>query len=319
MWVFLLILVSFIVVGADSWHANSLLAMRNGIRKMANRMQSVKITTTDDISIGRIKDEIENGPIPKRSREFRVNGWRWHTQSVLRDLDRFEKVIEYERNVNIRQLSNKKGTISNLNPLNDQNSKSNIDLTKRLMLCYTYVCQFNWRALMRVERDIFYPWLRDILPEQSRALAIEFTQSPARARTLMDRLKRECEGVQRENPATFNAALATLDELRSCAKRSQKLQENVFVPFITAHITVRDQERFNRQVIKTLGMLESQVHLVGMREAISKQPTEEKIFKQQIPRLVQSMIPVWRNAVYKKKTMCLELPNSASVNDNVLL
>ncbi len=54
----------------------------------------------------------------------------------------------------------------------------------------------------------------------------------------------------------------TLEEMRVCVMRSQKLQETIFVPFIAAHVPVKKQEVFNRRVIQKLGLLESQVSYI---------------------------------------------------------
>ena len=106
---------------------------------------------------------------------------------------------------------------------------------------------------------------------------------------------------------SYDVPLLTIQEMKYVAKRSRKLQEEVFVPFIASHITTREQEVFNRRVIKKLGLLESQIHLVGMQDTISKQKDESLLFKKQIPKMVRSMIPVWKSTVYAKLSAYLDV------------
>ena len=255
------------------------------MKRFRNRLLAKAEDMSESFSTGMLLNEIEHGPIPMNSRNFRINGWRWHTQAVIRDLKRFEDVLRKSQdNVNLTQR----------------------ELTDRLLQCHKFVCNFNWAALMRVEREIFYPWLRDLLPEQGRLLAAEFTQSHKVATGLSYRLREEILSVRHGSPDSFRQTLHTIGEMRACAQRSQKLQETIFVPFIAAFVPVKEQEVFNRKVIKKLGLLESQVHLVGMREAIAGDKQEQIKFKEQIPRVVQAAIPVWRKTIYVKRTACFE-------------
>ena len=263
----------------------------------ARRIQARLRSATKELSTtsAAILENIEGGPIPKKNREFRINGWRWHTQAVIRDLDRFEGVMKRSQ---------------------EDSSLTKHELVDRLQRCQAFVCDFNWGALMRVENEIFYPWLRDLLPEQSKVLAQEFTKSHAQVRSLSSRLRAECKNVRHGSPDTFHRVLNTLEEMRTVAHRSQDLQENIFVPFIAAYVPVKEQEVFNRRVIKKLGLLEAQVHLVGMRDAIDGNVVEQKRFREQIPRVVQASIPVWRKAIYTRKTQCLNYAN-VDVNQDV--
>ena len=170
-------------------------------------------------------------------------------------------------------------------------------MIERLTKCHSFVCNFSWKALMRVEKEIFYPWLRDILPIQSTALANEFTIMHELARKLSDRLITECTKVKHWDSTSYDKPLLTIQEMQLALNRSRKFQENVYVPFIASHIETREQEIFNRRVIRKLGVLESQIHLVGMRECITDNKNERKMFRQQIPKMVQTMIPADRKSV----------------------
>lgn len=80
----------------------------------------------------------------------------------------------------------------------------------------------------------------------------------------------------------------------------------MFVPYIAAYVSVKDQDKFNRMVISKLGILESQIHLVSMAEAIQETPKEMKLFQSQIPKVARLLIPVWRNRFYNPRTACLQ-------------
>lgn len=80
----------------------------------------------------------------------------------------------------------------------------------------------------------------------------------------------------------------------------------MFVPYISAYIGRKEQEKFNRRVISRLGLLDSQVHLVSMAEAIKEQPIEWNMFKEQIPNIAQLLLPVWKKRLYNPRTSCLE-------------
>jgi hypothetical protein len=93
--------------------------------------------------------------------------------------------------------------------------------------------------------------------------------------------------------------------IRKSYEKIQSVQESIFVPYISAFIPKKEQENFNRKVITTLGMLASQVHLVGMIEAIKDQPIEMALLKAQIPSLAQVTLGIWKKRLYEPKTRCL--------------
>jgi len=100
---------------------------------------------------------------------------------------------------------------------------------------------------------------------------------------------------------------ALIDKMSSSAQRIRNAQQSIFVPYIAAFVTKDEQEKFNRRVIARLGLLDSQVHLVSMTEAIKDLPEELHLFKVQIPRVAQALIPVWKKRLYSPKASCLEI------------
>ena len=91
-----------------------------------------------------------------------INGWRWHTASVLRDLQRFSLIVkDTEKEI-------EKGTSQSLSLSSSSSSLEN--KFEQINGCHKFVCDFNWKALMRVERELFFPWLSEILPVSAKPL-----------------------------------------------------------------------------------------------------------------------------------------------------
>ena len=82
------------------------------------------------------------------------------------------------------------------------------------------------------------------------------------------------------------------------------------MPFVSAYVTKKDQEKFNNRVIRNLGLLDSQVHMVSMNEAIHGNKKEEKLFRSQIPFVVRKLIPVWKKRLYLPRTKWLDGSNT---------
>ena len=54
--------------------------------------------------------------------------------------------------------------------------------------------------------------------------------------------------------------------------------------------------------MSNLGLLESQIHLVSMCDAIQHDHVESKLFKKQIPKIARSVLPLWRKRLYIPRT-----------------
>ena len=124
---------------------------------------------------------IAEGPIPKSERQFLINGWRWHTASALRDLERYSVVIE------------KIEAECDMNQLNDK--KSNEDIKNRIISCYNYVCDYNLKALIKIESELFFPWLQRLLPSGALPLMSEIMQEQADVRILSNQIGQLCESL----------------------------------------------------------------------------------------------------------------------------
>ena len=69
---------------------------------------------------------------------FHIQGWRWHTLSLVRDTNRLEKLA-------LQLLSNKKL---------DDKSEKDIDSAA------SHVIDFSMKGLHGIENDLFFPWLK---------------------------------------------------------------------------------------------------------------------------------------------------------------
>jgi len=98
-----------------------------------------------------------------------------------------------------------------------------------------------------------------------------------------------------------------LVQLYTSVENSYQLQQISIVPCIANRVSLSEQKTLNNQVLKTLGLLESRTHLVGMYDTICSIPNttvrkeELDTFRDVIPWLPQKMIPRWRTSLYEPK------------------
>lgn len=296
--------------------SNKLSTAFGNFQKTLSKHQSKLKAKSQDIDFSEYNFEnlIENGPIPPSERNFLINGWRWHTISVIRDIDRFVSVMRKLRNFyeNDSEIKNNKLTNANIIPLK----------------CFDFVCGFNWKALRRVETELFFPWLKSMISSDnaSKAEAVDYLfanvlRQHSSIIVLTSKLSDLCNNFKASNDITYiggnnefkikqrleniQSIEDTLQSMKKCALDIQNIQESVFVPYIAAHVNKREQEKFNSKVIKRLGLLDSQVHIVSMFEAIKEQPIEVTRFKNQIPRIAQTLIPIWKSRLYNSKAQFL--------------
>jgi hypothetical protein len=96
--------------------------------------------------------------------------------------------------------------------------------------------------------------------------------------------------------------------MQSCAKTMMDVENYLLVPAIAKVVPESEQHSFNSKVLRSLGLLDSRLHLVAMYEAIEESwNTEEKaLFKQAIPSIPQMMIPRWKRKLYGPKAGVLD-------------
>ena len=154
-----------------------------------------------------IEDLIENGPIPKEQRRYVINGWRWHTQSVIRDLDRFVSIVD--------EAYRKSSKIS----LSDQE----LIVGSQLFECYRFVCEFNWGGLRRVERDLFFPWFKKLLHPSNHHLFSDMLVSHDHIDKLCEEIGVRCASLSQAN----RDVRATRADLRSVENLLRQMRASV--------------------------------------------------------------------------------------------
>ena len=95
------------------------------------------------IQLQNLDELIQQGPIPVSERAYLINGWRWHTLSVIHDLNRLISILESTK----------------------RQKEVNDNTMTRIHQSYNFLYKFNWNALKRVEVTVFFPWLKSMLPQ----------------------------------------------------------------------------------------------------------------------------------------------------------
>ena len=260
-----------------------------GSARLPPLSSSLSDALSPNMDVTAFQQLVQAGPVPEPSRDFLINGWRWHTQAVLRDLRRFIALVQ--------SLASE--TTSTHSP-----SASRSDLLQR---CHAFVCGFSWRALMTIEGEIFFPWLADLLPANvAKPLINRLYQQHSEIRSMASRLETLCRNCSsREELVDI---VDCLEDMVANARSMQQVQEEIFVPFIAAYVSKKEQERFNSMVLSKLGIIEANIHLVSMYDAVRSSQEEMFKFNKQIPMVVQALIPLWRRRLYAPRAKWLEPP-----------
>ena len=288
-------------------------------------------TEMTDVNRNDLDIKIKEGPIPIGERQFEINGWRWHTGSVIRDLNRFRVVVDTMKKTYKSEICYDKN-----DNYNDENRLGNVEKSAllrreqatRAKSCSDFVCGFNWKALIKVESELFFPWLSGILPDSANALMKDLLREHKKIEDLSKKMAKKCDDFivvsksstdtgGSQNDVSINTSLEHLAylydideqivELQQCALRIQDAQEHILVPYVCAYVTKKEQDRFNKRVISRLGLLDSQIHLVSMLDCVKDNREEALKYKQQIPKVARALIPVWRTRLYMPKAACLDL------------
>ena len=99
----------------------------------------------------------------------------------------------------------------------------------------------------------------------------------------------------------ISAVAAKSSQIAQQAQSMLTTEDALLVPVISKVVSRQDQEAFNNQVIRNLGILDSRLHLVGMHEAVVNSHSEYPLFQQTIPRIPQMLIPRWKRLLYQPK------------------
>jgi hypothetical protein len=176
----------------SSFFSLSFDSIRNNIMKSV--MEDASSTNSPEISQRDIFNQmLNNGPIAVKDRQFLIQGWRWHTLSVQRDLHRFSNKVAA------------KGVTK-----------------KQIHECFDFVFNFNWKSLIRVETEIFFPWLNSILPSNSKYLIGRVLKEHERINHLTNELQNLCkdDGIT----TTLSSISPLIRELQECSENIRTIQ-----------------------------------------------------------------------------------------------
>lgn len=228
--------------------------------------------------------------------QFHIQGWRWHTKSLARDVGRLHRLA----------------------------LKTNAKTAETLKDGTDYVVGFNMMGLHKIETTLFFPWMREKLTDglqEKLELSIDFSSAmnalEADRRTVAQlgeniskKVVLACDtkvGLSRRSNAIEEVA-DHLSDLQHLVHRMMFIEDTLLVPAVGAIVPAKEQKSFNNRVLLKLGLLDSRLHLVGMYEAVweDNDSIEKKLFQQAIPGMSRKMIPRWKRKLYQPKTYMME-------------
>lgn len=243
------------------------------LRRSFDRMRAMRAVSEPQIDV--------------RDRVFLINGWHWHNMVVDLHLRRFVRALEREPST----------------PTSD------------LCFAWNYLWHFSAVSLWRIETQLLWPWLRANIPPSFQpalrrlwALADGAYAQGRRVSSLVQALDGRA-GVPRasQQRALHSECLALQAKLR--AKHAHEV--GLVVPLVAAFVPKVEQERFNQQVLRRLGLLSSRLHLVGMADVVATVPATRgkgfldgdqlDTFRKRIPSVARRMIPRWRRLLYEPR------------------
>lgn len=224
---------------------------------------------------------------------FHIQGWRWHWLSLLRD------------SVRLTELTRKFGA----NYDQDRDSSS-------LQQAVDHVI-FNYKALERIESKTFFPWLRDKLlnkkllgGDTTDAFSViihQIDQEKQVVDQIATKMKTELQRLDHNGLRKLNQLSSELSVLTKSIKEKQ---DRYIVPALSKIVPSKEQKSFNTKVLRTLGLLESRIHLVGMHDAVyDKRFGNEKevlAFESEIPVVARKMISRWKRTLYQPQAGALD-------------
>jgi hypothetical protein len=80
--------------------------------------------------------------------DFYIQGWRWHTMSLVHEAGRLHELASRLAALPENEGETQKASSSSSNHLSD------------LQTAAEYTIGFNMRGLHKIERDVFFPWVR---------------------------------------------------------------------------------------------------------------------------------------------------------------
>jgi hypothetical protein len=248
------------------------------------------------------------------TRRFLVHGWRWHSLSFVRDADRLGALAIQQ----LRELDGRSAADAST-------GSSSID-DDALDRATAHVIDFSLAGLDRIENELFFPWLREKLCGAGSSVPSDMVgdfdkliTGIAEERDGLSKLARTARTHARAASSPSAKTRSRRDAMRKVAeiaatlsRRMRKVidvENALLVPAVAMAVPEREQRSFNSKVIRKLGVLDSRLHLVGMRDAVWEcaDARERELFEEEIPYLARTMINRWRRTLYSDKAGVLEL------------
>lgn len=236
------------------------------------------------------------GQVSLLLKRFEIQGWRWHTKSLMRDARRLHRLAM-------------------------RTDPKNADVLRDAS---DYVVGFNLMGLHKIEATLFFPWMREKLTnnsmnkpglERAFSSAMDVLEGDRKTvarlgRSISDSARTACNTELPESlrSAAISELATQSEELREVTQKMILLEDSFLAPAIGAMVPTKEQKSFNNKVLRKLGILDSRLHLVGMYEAVWEdgKHSEKELFEQAIPGISRQMIPRWKRKLYQPKTYMLE-------------
>jgi hypothetical protein len=267
----------------------------------ANPIQS-STTSKEETSLQEDERDVEStiqsflSSHPSKADKFYIQGWRWHTLSLIRDSRRLEKYA--------------------IGVFQDSTSCTR-DKLDSLQKAADHVINFNLKGLQRIENDVFFPWLREKLINKDMD-----SNTKKAFQNVMDGVDRDRKQVEEialsimleikvaTDPKSDAIAVETAktelirksDLLSSMTASIMNREDRFLVPGVMRVVPSNEQKSFNNKVLRNLGIFESRKHLIGMYDAVHDSmygnEEEQLMFVEQIPSVARLMIGRWRRTLY---------------------
>lgn len=225
-------------------------------------------------------------------RDFHIQGWKWHTMSLVRESTRLNRAAALW-------------------------GAELWDTTALHTVC-EHVVNFNMRGLQNIESQTFFPWVRQRLTKALQGQEHSTTTNILSAfQSVMNELESSQKNLRKlgnellslSAPSKSRLSKSQIDSLwHNVATKSALLRDQaqsmldteraVLIPLICCHIPANEQNELNGAVLRRLGVWDARLHLVGMYETCCRSPREYAIFQRRIPKLAQRMIPRWKRLLY---------------------
>lgn len=232
---------------------------------------------------------------------FHVLGWKWHTMSLEREAERLHKLA--------RHLLNEE--------------RKDEEVLPALAQAVDYVVGFNMKGLHKIERNLFFPWIRkrvmtELSPTEKVAIGKvleKLERDQKDMEQLGDRLSKELADQIKNASSQRNKQHQLIESIANQSARiaqhvrsMSELENSLLVPTIAQTVSEKDQKSFNSAVVRNIGILDSRLHLVHMHEAVwaLNDQKERQLFEETVPAIPRMLIPRWKRLLYEPQAGILD-------------